>query len=83
MHMRNALRMTGMCFTGVFCGSVTCFNDGTWHSSKQFFQVTTTLSLGQLSAQYEPVLQFICAISVCYFIKCEQGKSADRHGGCV
>ncbi len=41
---KNALRMSGLHFTCVFCVSVACFKDSTWHSFKQFFHVTTILS---------------------------------------
>ncbi len=30
--MRNALRMSELCFTCVFCGSVACLKDSSWHS---------------------------------------------------
>ncbi len=56
--MRNAVRMSGLCFTCLFCGSVACFNNITWHSFKDFFQVTTILSEGQLNGQQEPLCEF-------------------------
>ncbi len=53
VHINNALRLSGLCFTCVFCGSVACFKDRTCHSLKHFFQVTTILNLGQLNVQYK------------------------------
>ncbi len=83
IHMQNALRMSGLYFTCVFCVSVACFKDSTWHSFKQFFQVTAILSWGQLYVRYKPALRVRSAIFAYYCIKCKQSTPANRHGGCI
>ncbi len=55
--MRNPLRLSG--FTCGFCGSVACFKGSNLESFKHFFQINNTLSLGLLSVQYKPILQFL------------------------
>ncbi len=57
------------------------FNDRTWHSFKQFFQVTTILSWGQLCVRYKPALRVRSAIFAYYCIKCKQSTPACRHVG--
>ncbi len=81
IYMRKALRMSGLYFTCVFCVSVACFKDSTWYSFKQFFQVTTILSWGQLYVRYKSPLRVRSAILANYCIKCKQSTQANRHGG--
>ncbi len=76
IHLRNALRISGLCFTCAFCGSVACFKDSTRHSFKHFFQVTAMPSLGQLDVLYKPTMQVRSAIFVYYCKKCKQSAPA-------
>ncbi len=67
--MRNALRMPGLHFTCVFCVSVACFKDSSWHNFKQFFQMTTILSWGQLYVRYKLALWVRSTIFTYYCLK--------------
>ncbi len=79
--MRNALRMSGLYFASVFYVSVACSKESTWHSFKQFFQVITMLSSGQLYVRYKPAMRIRSAIFAYDCIKCKQSTPANRHGG--
>ncbi len=81
IYMRNALCMSGLYFTSIFCVSVACFKDSTLHSFKQFFQVTTILSWGQLYVRHKPALRVRSAIFAYNCIKCKQSTPANRHSG--
>ncbi len=48
------------------------------HSLK-LFQMTSTLSEGQLIVQNKPFLRVSLAIFACYVIKCKQSISAERY----
>ncbi len=80
-YMPNALRMSGLYLTSVFCIFVACFKDSTWHSFKHFFQVTTILSWEQLYVRYKPALRVRSAMFAFYCIKCKQSTPAERYGG--
>ncbi len=85
IYMRNALRMSGLYFTCLFCVSVACFKGSTWHSFKQFFQVTTILNWGQLFGNFRQFLHngisAFSAIFVNFCITCKQSTPGNRHGG--
>ncbi len=79
--MRNALRMSGLNFTCVFCVSVAYFKDSSWHNLMQFFPVTTILIWGQPYVQYKLALRVRSAIFVDYCIKSKQSTPANIYGG--
>ncbi len=55
--MSSAVFLLGLCITYVFYGPAAYDKDSVWHSFKDFFQITTMLSFGQLNVQNKPVLR--------------------------